>query len=148
MAEGKEAGENGLERKVADFLQREHVTSLSVREGEGTWSANCFYVFLPQEAVFIFLSDKESLHARLFADMQLISGTIAGRADSVALIEGVQFKGLVFETKDKTLRKIYNKRFPFAAFAKSTLWQVKADYIKYTSNIISFGKKIHWRRSF
>ena len=147
MAEGKVAGEKGLERRVRDFLHKEHVASLSIREGEGTWSANCFYAFLPEEIAFVFLSDKDSHHAGLFVESPLISGTIAGRADKVALIEGVQFKGSVSEAKDKTLRKAYNKRFPFAALAGSTLWLITADYIKYTSNIITFGRKIHWTRA-
>ena len=43
-------------------------------------------------------------------------------------------------------KKVYLKRFPFAALMDTTLWLVIIDYLKMTDNSFGFGKKMVWER--
>jgi hypothetical protein len=65
----------------------------------------------------------------------------------VGRIRGAQFTGTITEPEGDELaraRKIYLRRFPYAALADLHLWVIILDYIKLTDNRLGFGKKIIW----
>jgi uncharacterized protein YhbP (UPF0306 family) len=132
--------------KIASFIKKNHVASLSMQDGDGTWSFNCFYA-VHEIGHLIFLSQDDTMHARLMKENAKISGTIARQSRTVAAIQGVQFAGVATISHDKTIRGIYNRRFPFATAIEAELWIVQLDRVKYTSNLIAFGSKISWERT-
>ena len=76
-----------------------------------------------------------------------VAGTIALETWRVGRIRGIQFTGTVTEPAGDDLiraRKIYLRRFPYAALAEVHLWVIGLDYIKLTDNRLGFGKKIIW----
>jgi uncharacterized protein YhbP (UPF0306 family) len=146
MAGGQENGET-LKAVVVKFLQKHHVASLSIHQGEGTWSANCFYAFDPETVRLVFLSNEKSLHSKLMTTHPQISGTVAGNARTVSRIEGVQFRGTALSSTNSAARRLYNERFPFARLVESTLWEIELSEVKYTSNLISFAKKTIWKKA-
>ena len=57
--------------------------------------------------------------------------------------------GLIREPSGEELsraKKIYLRRFPYAALAEVHLWVIRLDYIKLTDNRLGFGKKIIWEK--
>jgi uncharacterized protein YhbP (UPF0306 family) len=135
-------GEEGLARPIIKFLKRNHIASIATQD----WSFSCFYAYYEADPHLLFLSDNNTAHAQLLLQNPRVSGTIAKHTRTVAHIQGVQLVGEAFIADDSALRSIYNKRFPFAAISAATLWAVRLDLVKYTSNIVTFGKKIEWRR--
>ena len=131
---------------IVKFISKCHVAALSMRDGENLWSFCCFYLFIPYSCALVFLSGEDTLHARLMSRNPGVSGTISRQTKSVPRIQGVQFKGAGQVTDSVYLRRRYNRRFPFACMADAALWTVRLDYVKYTSNIIKFGKKLYWER--
>lgn len=133
-----------MHKDIVKFITKHHVAALSMQDGEGTWSSNCFYAFAPADHMLVFLSHGDTLHAQLLLRNPRISGAISEQTKSVLKIQGIQFKGTAELTDSKTLRQLYNKRFPFASVVDATLWAVRLNTVKFTSNIVKFGKKLHW----
>jgi hypothetical protein len=76
-----------------------------------------------------------------------VAGTIALETWRVGRIRGIQFTGLIREPSGEELsraKKIYLRRFPYAALTDLHLWTISLNYIKLTDNRMGFGNKIIW----
>lgn len=135
-----------MDSKIEKFIKKNHVAALSIQHDDGTWCCNCFYAFHDEDPHIVFLSHGDTLHAKLMTKNPKISGAIAGQTKTIASIQGIQFTGLASFSQDQAMRKVYNKRFPFAALVEASMWVIRLDTIKYTSNIIKFGNKLYWSR--
>jgi uncharacterized protein YhbP (UPF0306 family) len=61
----------------------------------------------------------------------------------VGKVQGAQICGIA-ERGDEEDKRIYIKRFPYAAVAPLNLWAVEPTFIKLTDNTLGFGKKLIW----
>ena len=132
---------------IAKFFLKNHVAALSVEDEEGTWSCCCFYVFVPSDPTLLFLSYMDTHHSRLMTRNPAVSGTVSQQTKSVLRIQGAQFKGVAYIADSTSMRQLYNSRFPFANTSDAALWAVRINYVKFTSNILKFGEKVHWERT-
>ena len=135
-----------IDPKIVKFIKKNHVAALAVQNDNSIWCFNCFYTFYNDDPHIIFLSQANTLHAKLMSQNPHVSGTISAQTKTIAAIQGIQFTGLAVYSQDDRLRAVYNKRFPFAAVIEAEMWTVRLDKIKYTSSIITFGSKIYWER--
>jgi uncharacterized protein YhbP (UPF0306 family) len=62
----------------------------------------------------------------------------------VGCVEGIQIEGIA-ERGSEEARTCYIKRFPYAAVAPLTLWEVTPTMMKLTDNKLGFGKKLIWQ---
>ena len=63
----------------------------------------------------------------------------------VGKVQGAQICGIAERGSDED-KKMYIKRFPYAAVAPLNIWAVKPTFIKLTDNTLGFGKKLIWQR--
>ncbi len=132
-----------MDRRIVRFLKRHHVMSLAV---EGPWSAAVFYAFDEERQAFVYASGPETLHAQRAVENPEGSGSIVLETRMVGRLQGMQLRGRTWHTEEEWARKVYLKRFPFAAAMTPELWVLEPAYMKYTDNTLGFGKKLVWEK--
>lgn len=139
-----------LPSSFSDFIQENHVLSLSVCNQDAPWAANAFYCFDPKSISLIFLSHTESQHSKMLLENSHVAGTIAGQPVDVSKIVGVQFYGLarIIEQADEqqSALELYLTRFPHVPKIAAPLWRIQLLKLKLTDNRTSFGSKTLWER--
>lgn len=137
------------QRVISNWLNKQHVLSYCVGQGETLWCANAFYVFNPEAMVFYLLSDQSTRHGEIIGMRAMTAGTVSGQTKNVALIRGVQFRGEILLSDDAStdaIREQYCRRFPVARVMRAPIWVLRADELKMTDNTLGFGKKFYWTR--
>lgn len=135
------------EKRIVDFITRHHVLTLATCTANNPWCANCFYIYLKDENCFVFTSDNDTRHVQDVEKNALVAGSVVLETNVVGRIQGVQFQGLMKRPGKELaskVKKAYLKKFPYAALMKTSLWIIKAEYIKMTDNRLGFGKKLIW----
>ena len=132
--------------KVALFLAKHHLLSLSTSSDNKPHSASLFYAYDPKSVSFIVASDAKTEHIKNVLTNPNVSGTVALETDEVGKIQGIQFQAQMKEaTKEEGT--LYFKAFPYAKVMHPTLWLITVYTIKMTDNRLGFGKKLYWDRT-
>ena len=137
-----------IDKRIVKFFKKHHVLTLATSSNNEPYCASCFYVYLEDENILVFTSDKNTKHISDTINQRLVAGAIALETKIVGKIRGVQFRGIISEPSGQIERKAriaYFKAFPYAALSKPIFWIVKLNFIKYTDNRLGFGKKIIWQ---
>ena len=95
----------------------------------------------------IITSDTTTRHGSEFLTNPSVAGTIALETWRVGRIRGIQFTGTIIQPSGESTpvqKKIYLRRFPYAALTDLHLWTITLNHIKLTDNRLGFGKKIIW----
>ena len=138
-----------LHKRIRTLLRGHHLLSIATVSDRGPWCASCFYAWDEENNTLVITTDPVTRHGAEFLTNPIVAGTIALETWRVGRIRGIQFTGMVKEPQGEELvraRKIYLRRFPYAALADIHLWVISPDYIKLTDNRLGFGKKIIWNR--
>ncbi len=138
---------DGLHKRIRSLFRRHHLLSIATVSERGPWCASCFYAWDEVNNTLVITTDPATRHGSEFRSNPSVAGTIALETRRIGRIRGAQFTGTVSEPAGEALssaRKIYIRRFPFAALAEIHLWVIDLDYIKLTDNRLGFGKKIIW----
>jgi len=117
---------------------------------QGPWCASCFFAWDEANNTLVFTTDPATRHGAELRSNPFVAGTIALETMRVGRIRGAQFTGTVSEPAGEELsraRKIYLRRFPYAALIELHLWVIDLNYIKLTDNRLGFGKKIIWQKN-
>ena len=139
-----------LHKRIKSLFRRHHVLSVATVSEHGPWCASCFYTWDEDNNTLIFTTDPETRHGAEMRINPRVAGTIALETKRVGRIRGAQFTGTVSEpTGDdlKRARRIYLRRFPYAALVDLHLWVIHLNHIKLTDNRLGFGKKIIWQKN-
>ena len=137
------------EPKIAAFLSKHHVMTLSTCVDQQSWCANCFYAFNPDNMSLIFTSDFDTRHIREGLQNSFVAGNVVLETSVVGKIQGIQFTGRLILPQGEVAElanSTYLKRFPFAALMSTNLWVFRIEYAKMTDNRLGFGKKLIWER--
>ena len=137
-----------VDRRIIRFLKRHHVLTIATTVNNEPWCASCFYVYLKDENVFVFTTDKDTRHGQEFLKNPAVAGSVVLETRIIGKIRGIQFQGVVSEPEGKMLEtasRAYLKRFPVAVLMETHLWMVSLTYIKMTDNRLGFGKKLIWK---
>ena len=137
-----------IDDRIIRFLNRHHVLTIATTVGKEPWCANCFYVYLAEENLFVFTTDKDTRHGQEFVKNPVVAGAVVLETQVIGKIRGVQFQGLVSEPEGDLIDRsntAYLKRFPVALLMETHLWIVKPTILKMTDNRLGFGKKLIWR---
>lgn len=137
------------EKRIVEFIGQHHVLTLATSNNNQAWCANCFYTYLEKENCFVFTSDDTTKHIQDVNENNLVAGSVVLETSTVGKIRGIQFRGTMEKPTDeleKTAKKAYLKKFPFAVLMKTSLWVLHPDYIKMTDNRLGFGKKLIWEK--
>jgi uncharacterized protein YhbP (UPF0306 family) len=123
------------------------VLSIATVSERGPWCASCFFAWDEENNSLVITTDPDTRHGAEFRNNPSVAGTIALETRRVGRIRGAQFTGTVTEPAGEELsraRKIYLRRFPYAALVDLHLWTITLNQIKLTDNRLGFGKKIIW----
>ncbi len=138
---------NKIDSRIINFIKEHHVLTIATSIKNVPYCANCFYVYLEKENVFIFTSDIDTKHAQDFFKNKNVAGSIVLETKTIGKIQGIQFNGIISKLENeklKIVRKAYIKRFPYVVLMKTTLWSVNINFLKMTHNKLGFGKKLIW----
>ncbi|MFI3287733.1 MAG: pyridoxamine 5'-phosphate oxidase family protein [Rikenellaceae bacterium] len=138
-----------MDRRIKRFLKAHKVMTLGVVLDGGSWSAPLFYAFDEERGRLIFTSSSSSAHICGALANPCVSVGIVGRSGSVARLRGAQIVGVLKDCSQLSAeyaecRKIFLRRFPFAARRLDDLWYVEIASIKYTDNRLGFGTKLFY----
>jgi len=139
-----------IDIKFIKFIKKHHVLTLSTSVDNKPYSANCFYVYEEKENILIFTSEKNTKHIDDVMKNNYVSGTIVLETSIIGKIQGLQFNGYIFESKNENYKKhknIYLKRFPFVILKDTPLWYIELTFMKLTDNRLGFGKKLIWEKN-
>lgn len=133
--------------RIQNFIREHHVLTIATAVEDIPYCANCFYVYLEEENLFVFTSDHDTRHAVEFQVNNQVAGSVVLETRVVGKIQGLQFTGRVEALKGDILKKAksrYLRKFPVALLMKTSLWGVKPEFMKMTHNALGFGKKLIW----
>ena len=139
-----------ITHRTVKFNKAHHFLTIATSTDDKPWTANCFYVFLEDEVVFVFTTDDDTRHGNEFEKNPLVAGSVVLETNVIGKIQGIQFEGEASRPEGemaKRAKKAYLKRFPVAALMNTSLWIVKVAHIKMTDNRLGFGKKLLWNRT-
>ncbi len=139
-----------MNEKIINFIDQHHVLTLSTAVDNKPYSANCFYIYLPEENMLVCTSDKTTKHIQDIEINNYVSGSIVLETKIVGKIQGLQFNGIMLEAKDNLLKKCkkqYLIKYPYAILKLTTMWTIKLTFAKLTDNRLGFGKKIIWEKN-
>ena len=139
-----------LHKRIRSLLRRHHLLSIATVSDRGPWCASCFFAWDEESNSLIITTDPATRHGAEFRINPEVAGTIALETKRIGRIRGAQFTGTVSEPEDDDLkrsRRIYLRRFPYAALAELHLWTITLNYIKLTDNRLGFGTKIIWQKN-
>lgn len=139
-----------LPSDIRQFIAGHHVVSLACRHEEDFWVASCFYLFDETQLRLIILTNSTTRHGSLMSRNPQIVGTIAGQPNEIREIEGVQFSGTVKqldEQQQAVVLPLFYAKHQITTPIPSEVWEIVPDYIKYTSNKITFAQKQEWFRN-
>jgi uncharacterized protein YhbP (UPF0306 family) len=137
-----------IDKRIIRFLKRHHVLTIATAVNNEPWCANCYYVYLEDENVFVFTTDIDTRHGQEFLKNPFVAGSVVLETRIIGKIRGIQFQGQVSEPEGNLIEKANNaylKRFPVAVLMDTHLWIVKLTTIKMTDNRLGFGKKLIWK---
>jgi hypothetical protein len=134
--------------KIIKFIQKHHVLTLATTSGNSPWCSNCFYAYEEDKNVLIFTSDPETRHIKETSQNPQVAGSIVLETEIIGKIQGIQFTGYLQVPADISgkYKTAYLKRFPYAIIGSSPLWVLELTYIKFTDNLLGFGKKLIWEK--
>jgi uncharacterized protein YhbP (UPF0306 family) len=121
------------------------VLTLATCADGNPYCAQLFYIYLDDENVFIFTSEEKTRHIGEALANPAVAGSVALETNTVGLIRGLQWQGVLFLPDDalkRKARRAYLRRFPFAVLKGAALWTIRPSFFKYTDNRLGFGKKI------
>jgi len=137
------------ESKITDFIEEHHVLTLATSKENTPYCANCFYVYIKDENLFVFTSDDATKHVQDASLNNCIAGSVVLETSIIGKIQGIQFNGRMYLPEGelgKIANKKYMRQFPFAKLMDTTLWVIEIDFIKMTDNRFGFGKKRIWKK--
>lgn len=140
---------NGIDKRIVTFINKHHVLTLATCSENEPWCANCFYVYLEDQNLFVFTSDDSTKHIQNVFTQDLVAGSIVLETTIVGKIRGIQFQGKIWKPEKQLLKKVktaYLRKFPVAMLMKTNLWVVAPILLKYTDNRLGFGEKLIWKK--
>ena len=136
-----------MEERIVKFLKKMHLASVCTIDDEGQpYAFSAFYAFDELNFSLLLASSDESSHVKFLKNSKLVAGTVALDTKIVGKIEGVQFQGVMREAKENEI-EIYFKRFFYSKAMNPKIWSISLEKLKFTSNVLGFGKKIRWERN-
>lgn len=134
-----------IDERITKFIRKHHVLTLATVGGDNLpWVANCFYAYDTKRNKIVFTSDLTTRHGSEMEAQPRVALSIVRETRIVGCVEGIQIEGIVARGQEEA-RKVYIKRFPYAAVAPLTLWEVTPKMLKLTDNKLGFGKKLIWQ---
>ena len=133
-----------VDKRIIDYIKRHHVLTLATVSAQGEpYCAACFYAYDKERNRLIFTSDDATTHAQQMLQNGVVACGITLETRIVGKVQGVQICGRSMRGDDED-KKLYIKRFPYAAMAPLNIWAVEPTFIKLTDNTLGFGKKLIW----
>lgn len=137
------------EKTITDFIRRHHIFALATAADNTPYICTCFYVYLPDDNLFVFTTDLDTRHASEMLNQPSVAGAIALETTIIGRIQGIQFTGISRIAEGslyERCNRAYLTKFPVAAFKKLELWTIEPNFIKLTHNRLGFGKKLIWQK--
>ena len=133
-----------IDKRIVDFIKRHHVLTLATASSEGVpYCAACFYAYDKERNRLIFTSDDATSHAQQMLQNAKVAIGITLETRIVGKVQGIQICGTAKRGDDED-KRLYIKRFPYAALAPLNIWAVEPSFMKLTDNTLGFGKKLIW----
>lgn len=141
-----------INSKAIAFIKKHHVLTLATSVDSVAHCANIFYAWDNDLQRFIFTSEIKTKHAADAKINSLVAGSIVLETKVVGKVQGLQIRGIMQQvsmlSKEscERARRVYLKRFPYAAIMDLELWILEPTYLKLTDNTLGFGKKLIWHK--
>ena len=133
-----------LDKRIVDFIKRHHVLTLATASCESEpYCAACFYAYDKERNRIVFTSDDTTRHAKQMLENAKVAIGITLETRIVGKVQGVQICGIAMRGDDGD-KRLYIKRFPYAAVAPLNIWAVEPTFVKFTDNTLGFGQKLIW----
>ena len=139
-----------LNKQIVSFVKKHHVLTLATFDGHQPYCSNVFYAYDNENNAFIFYSEDKTKHAADMKSNKNVAASIVLETKIIGKIQGLQINGIAIQPSGEMKKRcysIYLKRFPYAIISKVDLWMLEITFIKYTNNILGFGKKIIWKKT-
>ncbi len=139
-----------MNETINRFLQQQICASICCADEQGRpYCFSCFYAFNPEEGLLYFKSSADAHHSALIKNNPVIAGTILPDKLNKLVVKGVQFEGVILDSKHSKTEKAsgnYHKKHPLGLAVPGEVWTIEISHIKMTDSTLGFGKKIVWNR--
>jgi uncharacterized protein len=138
---------NPIDPKIIHLIRQHHIFTLATSFNDNPWCASCFYVYLEDQNLFVFTTNRDTRHGKYMLGNNQVAGNIALETRMIGKIRGIQFNGEVKILEGEELKiahRSYLLRFPVAVLMDTLIWGLSPSHIKMTDNRLGFGKKLIW----
>ncbi|WP_313140657.1 pyridoxamine 5'-phosphate oxidase family protein [Stenotrophomonas sp.] len=135
--------------RIDALLAEFHVLSLAACDGTSHWAAPLFYVFDPNNARLVLVTDPGTEHGGLMVRNTGVVVTIAGGGSEIGQLRGLQMRGQATRLPQARIdggAVLYQQRFKVPVALSPVYWQFVPEFIKATDNRVRFGYKERWPR--
>lgn len=138
-----------IDERIAAFLNKQTVAAISLTDIDGNpYCFHCFYAYDAEKNLLYFKTSMHSHHGALLVNGKKVAGAIQPDKLNKAAIRGLQLTGQLLAPgteKAADASKVYHKAYPFALMMPGELWTVEPQWMKFTDNTLTFGKKLVWQ---
>lgn len=137
------------DQRIIKFIRKHHVLTIATCSDGQPWCANMFYACVEEGPVLVFTSEERTRHIAEASANRRAAGSIVLETKVVGRLQGLQLSGVIRKPsveEERSARKAYLGRFPYAAVADLNLWLFDPDHMKFTDNTLGFGKKLFWNK--
>jgi uncharacterized protein YhbP (UPF0306 family) len=138
---------NRIPPDILDFLNKNRVATVCVLDkGNAPSCFSAFFICIPESGLLVFKSSAGTSHEIQTQTRSVVAGTVMPEHFEVIKIRGIQFKGYTLNSNevDASLGVAYHSKYTFGRLMQGYIWAIKLEWIKFTDNTLSFGKKITW----
>ena len=134
---------------IVEFLNDSSVVTIATSIDDHPYCAACYFAYVPEWDLLAFKSDSDTKHIEDALQNNHVAGSVLPDKIVKAKPKGIQFTGLFYKAEGEFGDKAkwaYLKKFPAAGIFRGDIWLIELTKVKFTDNMLVFGKKTLWER--
>lgn len=137
-----------MEKRILRFIKEQTVATICCVDADNRpYCFSCFYAFDENKMQLYFKSSAATHHMQLLKERPFAGGSILPDKLNAAAMQGVQFRGSLFDRIEcAASHSVYHQRYPFALAMGGTVYTVELQWVKMTDNTLNFGTKLIWQK--
>ncbi|MDE8034252.1 pyridoxamine 5'-phosphate oxidase family protein [Actinobacillus equuli subsp. equuli] len=138
-----------MQKRIANFLNKKYLCTLSVADDKQPWAVACFYKFDEANCRLIYMSSEQTTHSKILHKNPQVAGTIFSPTRFHSSIQGIQFLGIVnllSGEEAKIARELYEAEFKPYVDDRLAIWEVKLEQVRLIDNSLGKFGKMEWKK--
>ncbi|WP_150538344.1 pyridoxamine 5'-phosphate oxidase family protein [Actinobacillus vicugnae] len=138
-----------MQKRIANFLHKKYLCTLSVTENNQPWAFACFYKFDEANCRLLYMSSDQTNHSQIVQRNPQVAGTIFSPTRFHSSIQGIQFLGVVHRLSGEDAqfaKELYQAEFKPYFDETLAIWAVELEQVRLIDNSLGKFGKMEWKK--